>query len=41
MLMTFSTLMGLTIEDDDYRWRMAYIQNHGKGKADDEPEAEE
>ena len=30
MLMTFSTLMGLTIEDDDLRWKMAYIQNDGK-----------
>jgi len=40
MLMTFSTLMGSTIEDDDLRWKMVCIQNDGKEKADEEPEAE-
>ena len=31
MLMTFSKLIrGITIEDDDLRWKMAYIQNDGK-----------
>ena len=30
VLMTFSTVMELTIEDDDLRWKMAYIQNNGK-----------
>jgi len=41
MLMTFSTLMGLTIEDNNLRWKMVYIQNDGKEKADElEPEAE-
>jgi len=39
--MTFSTLMGLVIEDDDLRWTMAYIQNDGEEKADEEPEAED
>jgi len=38
--MRFSTLMGLMIEDDDLRWKMACIQNDGKEKADEEPEAE-
>jgi len=41
MLMRFSTLMGLTIEDDDLRCKMAYIQNETKGKTDAEPEAED
>jgi len=41
VLMTFSTVVGLTIEDDDLRWKMAYIQNDGERKADEEPEAEE
>ena len=30
VLITFSTVMELTIEDDDLRWKMAYIQNNGK-----------